>query len=85
MVLECGKSETRRASWIVPTRLSLRVAFFLLRSMFGDRGRVAEFTRGWRCDWTVDLRLSGGPVVTGFSSRESAVEYEIKYVLGAME
>ena len=81
-ILKGGR--TRRASWIVPKRISLRIAFYLIRFLFGDNGRMAAFTRGWSCNWMVDLRVSRGPVVTGFSCRKAAVEFEERFVLGRL-
>jgi hypothetical protein len=59
---EMGEVVTRRASHVEPETLWLRVAFRFLR-MFGDKTRVAEWTRGWKCVWIVDTRPVGGPVL----------------------
>lgn len=72
-------AKTQRASWILPERLLKRLAFQIIR-LFGDRTVAAEWTRRWRGPWIVDLRLSDGPVVTGFSTRESALAYEESWV-----
>ena len=60
---EMGEVVTKRASHVEPSEFWLRVAFRILR-MFGDKTRVAEWTRGWRCRWLVDTRPVGGPVLT---------------------
>lgn len=78
-----GSSTTCRASRIHPRRFSLRVAFYALR-LFGDVGPLAAWTRAWRCDWMVDLALSGGPVSGPYRSRAEAIEFEEEYVLGAL-
>ncbi len=72
---------TRRASWVVPAGLPERIVWRLLRALFGDHGKVAAWCRAWRGAWVVDLRLSGGPVVSGFSCRASALRYEESWVL----
>ena len=72
---------TRRASWILPQSLVKRIVFCVIRRLAGDHGKLAEWTRAWRGPWVVDLRLSGGLVCSGFSSRESAIKYEERFVL----
>lgn len=44
-----------RVSCIVPVNLWKRACFRLLRLCFGDDGRVAKFTRGWRGPWLVRI------------------------------
>jgi hypothetical protein len=60
---DMGEVITKRASHVEPDNFWLRVAFRFLR-MFGDKTRVAEWTRGWKCLWIVDTRPVGGPVLT---------------------
>lgn len=60
---EMGEVVTRRASHVEPEMFWLRVAFRFLR-VFGDKTRVAEWTRGWKCLWLVDTRPVNGPVLT---------------------
>lgn len=71
----------RRASHITPTCLKLKLWFKLLRWVFGDSGRVGEWTRRWVCAWTVDLRPSGGPVIDGFMSRRKAIDFEHRWLM----
>lgn len=78
-LMQGGK--TRRASWVVPQKLLKRLLWILIRKVVGDHGRIADWCRSWRGPWLVDLRVSGGPVVGGFSCRESALEYEENWVL----
>lgn len=82
-LIDGGTSTTRRASRIHPRRLSLRVAFYALR-LFGDEGPLAAWTRVWRCDWMIDLALSGGPIDGPYRSRAEAIAVEEKFVLEAM-
>lgn len=72
-------AKTQRASWILPERFLKRLAFQFIR-LFGDKTVAAEWTRRWQGPWIVDLRLSGGPVVTGFYSRDAALAYEESWV-----
>lgn len=76
-------SELRRATHIDPVNAALRQVFYLLRGLFGDEGRVAAWTRRWRCRWRVDLRPSKGPLLyenpsteLPFIDRQKAIEYE---------
>ncbi len=62
---EMGEVVTKRASHVEPVNIGLRMVFRFLR-LFGDKTRVAEWTRGWRCLWRVDTRPVGGPVLTWY-------------------
>ncbi len=66
-----GCAEVRRASNIFPQKPMLRAAFRILRAVFGDDGRVAAWTRGWRCVW--EVWIVDGPVIGPYRSHESAV------------
>ena len=77
--------ETRRASWVVPANPLKRVAFRVIRAVVGDHGKVAQWCRDWRGPWVVDLRPSDGPVVSGFSCRESALRFEESWVMRSLQ
>lgn len=70
----------RRASHIEPAQRLRRMAFHALRALFREEGRVAEWTRGWRCRWRVDLRPSGGPVAGSFLFRDNALAFEHAWI-----
>ena len=77
---DLGPSITKRASHVYPARLSLRLAFKALRRLFGDTGRVAEATRGWKTLWMADMRPTGGPILPGrWADRHEAINAEIAY------
>lgn len=72
----------RRATHILPMSFFLRSLFILLRRLFGDNGRVAAWTRRWRCNWLVDFSPLGRDQRHGpFRSYADAVEYEQEEVL----
>lgn len=50
-LLSLGPVEQQRASHILPVNPVKRAAFRLLRLMFGERGKVAAWTRTWRGPW----------------------------------
>ena len=77
--------KTRRASWVLPSNAAKRVAFRVLRFFAGDHGKVADWCRSWQGGWIVDLSPVGGPLVTGFSSRSAALQYEHGYVMRRLE
>lgn len=77
--IEGRRVAKRRASHIVPTRFTKRLVFKLCR-LAGDASKLAAWTRTWKCEWTVDLRPSAGPVVSGFYSRAAAIAYEIAWI-----
>jgi hypothetical protein len=41
----------KRFSEIIPTELHLWVVFRILRALFGEKGKVADWTRKWDCHW----------------------------------
>lgn len=69
----------RRASHVVPTGRLRRLLFRLCR-IAGDDSELAAWTRTWDCNWTVDLRPSAGPVVSGFYNRDTAIEFEVDWI-----
>lgn len=66
----------RRASHVHPSRKSLRIAFYALRAIAGENGRVGNWTRKWACLWSVDLAISGGPQAGPFDIRSEAIAFE---------
>lgn len=62
--LECGEVITRRASHVEPAPRYERWAFHLLRTLFGETGRVADWTRGWKTLWRINTKPVGGPILT---------------------
>lgn len=54
-----GDVKRERASNILPVNRFKRVCFLLLRAVFGERGRVAEWTRQWYGPWTGRLFATG--------------------------
>ena len=63
VLLELGTVVEKRASHVEPVNIFQRIAFRALR-LFGDKTRVAEWTRTWQCEWLVDTRPVGGPVLS---------------------
>lgn len=75
-----GRATTRRASVVEPVALWRRVAFRLLRWAFGDRGRVAAWTRRWRGQWRV--QVLDGPSLGTHDTREQAIRAEEAWFAG---
>jgi hypothetical protein len=61
--MELGERITARASNVLPVDFWHRQAFRILRTLFGDYGRIAQWTREWSTRWYVDTRPVGGPVL----------------------
>ncbi len=68
----------KRVSRIVPESLLLRWLFLLLRWLFSDDGKVANWTRRWRCRWRVVI---DGKVVGVFEDRREAILFEKKKIV----
>lgn len=66
-----------RFSEIVPVNPVKRAAFRALRWAFGEEGRVAEWTREWRCKWEcVILRGPAKGKRVRMESRQLLIEWE---------
>lgn len=74
-------SVTRRASHVEPCNVALRVIFHSLRYLFGEYGKVSQFTRLWRCNWRVNLSPVNGPVLPGaWRDRAQAIDAEVVWL-----
>ena len=56
---ELGPVTRRRVSHILPVNPIKRGAFRALRLVFGERGRVAAWTRRWRGPWRAEIIATG--------------------------
>lgn len=74
--LECGEVVTRRASHVEPASAVWRVFFHILR-WFGDKNRIAEWTRTWKCLWRVNTKPVGGPILRWTDLGDGAEDHEI--------
>jgi hypothetical protein len=92
--LEVGTAKTRRASHVEPVNVVYRVLFHALR-FFGDKNKMAEWTRHWPVLWRVNTKPVGGPILTWahvypkwpeykavatWRNRQEAIEAEIKFL-----
>jgi hypothetical protein len=69
---------TARASHVEPDNWLLRAVFHLLRQWLGDKGRMSDFTRSWKCLWRVNLKPVGGPILcTRYFDRKQAINAEV--------
>ena len=71
------KSTKRRVSHILPKNPLKRIFFKVLRKLFGEEGKVADWTRKWKGKWIV---IIDGEVKGEFESREEAIEFEKRYL-----
>lgn len=74
-------SKKRRASHVFPRNFILRTLFRILRCWLGDKGRMSEFTRSWKCAWIIDTSPVGGPILNGiWYDRRAAIDAEVEYL-----
>jgi hypothetical protein len=73
-----GHATIERASHVVPVSPVLRVVFRALRRFFGDDGKAAAFTRGWRCSWYADM--VGGERLGPYATRQEALAAERDWI-----
>lgn len=73
-----GHIKRRRISNIIPHNAPVKLIWFkLLRKWFGDRGRVARWTRRWKCVWAVEWADDPGVTVFYDKSRAKCVAWEL--------
>lgn len=91
--LELGETVTRRASHVEPATPGARILFHFLR-LFGNKTRIAEWTRGWKVLWRVNTSPVGGPILKRkdagmlglpeltavWGDRQQAIDAEIKFL-----
>lgn len=71
----------RRASHIEPVNPIMRYVFYMLRHWFGEKGKMAEFTRLWPCLWRINLAPIGqGILPNTYRNRQAAINAEIGYL-----
>jgi hypothetical protein len=66
----------RRVSVILPAHNWKRIAFKNLRTVFGEQGRVAAWTRTWTGPWTARI-LATGETYTA-ETRAQCIAWEIE-------
>lgn len=54
-----GPRRIRRVSQILPINMSKRMTFLFLRLIFGENGKVADWTRTWHGPWQATLLCNG--------------------------
>lgn len=74
---EFGQITRRRASHVWPVHPVKRIAFRILRAVFGERGHIAEWCRHWYGPW--EVRFAETPHLVQFTaqSRRVCIEWEI--------
>jgi len=82
-----GSARRSRASHDLPVAALKRSAFRLLRLLFGECGRVSEWTRGWRGPWQVTFNREAnvphfvtGTVAYTHAEREKCLAFERRLI-----
>lgn len=74
-------SVIRRASHVEPVNVFLRAMFHGVRAIFGEDGKLGDWTRQWDCYWRVNLAPVGGPVGNAaIKPRRYAIKAEIDWL-----
>ena len=75
------EQSTKRVSHVLPVNPILRVVFRWLRDRFGEKGRIAGFTRRWPCLWQADMSPTGANDILGpYRNRQDAINAEIAWL-----
>lgn len=85
--LEDTQTITKRASHVEPAPRYERWLFHFLRAIFGDKGRVSDWTRQWNTLWRIDTSPVGGPILRDadgdiryWFNRQAAIDAEIAFL-----
>lgn len=78
--LPLANAVRRRVSTIRPVRFLKGLAFRILRTVFGDTGRAAAFTRKWKGPWRATILATGQSAV--FLDRQAAIDWEYEVLTG---
>lgn len=72
-----GDPVKARASHVLPANPIKRFTFRVIRSVVGERGKVADWCRSWRGPWQV--RFASNPRMVSFqhASRRVCIRWEI--------
>jgi hypothetical protein len=76
--------ERKRVSHIYPQNFILRTVFKTLRKLFGDNGKIADWTRNWKCKWQVEIldeNKSEKKIFKGFKDRKIAIDFEKNFII----
>jgi hypothetical protein len=76
--------ERKRVSYIYPQNFILRAVFKALRKLLGDDGKIANWTRNWKCKWQVEIldeNKSEKKIFKGFKDRKTAIKFEKDYII----
>jgi len=76
--------ERKRVSHIYPQNIILRTIFKVLRKLFGDNGKIADWTRNWKCKWQVEIldeNKSKKKIFKGFKDRKTAIDFEKNFII----
>lgn len=66
-----------RFSEIVPVNPVLFIVFRAIRLFFGESGRMAQWTRGWKCKWTAVILMGDNKGATMTSdNRQALIDWE---------
>lgn len=73
-----GTVTKHRASHVLPCHPIKRAAFRVLRAVFGERGKVADYCRGWKGPW--EVRFTETPHLVSFThkSRRVCIAFEVR-------
>ena len=70
--------EDRRGAYVWPSSVLCRAAFKALRWMFGNQGRVSDWTRRWMCGFSLWRGSDGARLPGVYHGHDQAVEVEVK-------
>lgn len=70
----------KRVSHIWPQNKFKRIFFRLLRFLFGEDSRIADWTRNWKGPWIVKI-IATGEILGPFSTRRMAIDKEREVVV----
>lgn len=73
-----GSTSKRRASHVLPEHPGKQIAFVILRKLFGETGRIADWCRRWRGPWEVRFAKTPHRVEFRHPSRRVCIHWEVQ-------
>jgi len=71
----------KRGAYVYPLKPAKRALFKALRCWFGSKGKIADWTRRWRCWWVVVLPGEFVRLPIAYTSHAAAVQAEVAWIL----
>jgi len=74
-------TEDARGGHVLPQHWLKRAVFKAFRRLFGNEGRVSDWTRGWKGPWVIVSAKSGNTLPGHYRTHDDAVRSEVAFII----